>query len=501
MFSKPLNYLTNGATLKGMMMERQKQKRTVVLINPGSDSAFKGALRERYNYPPYGLLSIASILRSHGYEVHLIDLMVLGTSKAEFIQELSSFKQTAIAVGISTYTETMHLALEVSRIAKRILPEARIILGGVHVSFCPEEGIKDPSVDFVVNGEGESTIIALLELIKYEKYIRKEEIRGISYKVDSECVSTGVRNRIQDLNHLPFPAYDLVANNVQYSNMITLVSSRGCPGQCIFCASGAFSGRRYRMHSAEWLFSLLYYYKSKLSTFSIVQFIDDTFTVNKARIKKFFFYVQKNKWSFIWACKSRVDVLDEETIRILADSGCKSIHIGVESGDQSVLDAIDKNIKLEQCLKVIALLNKYSIRPECSLMIGLPSDSLETIDKTLILAAEIANSKLGLATIGIATPFPGTKMYEKAQELGMIINTFDWRNYTTFKPIFHTDNFSIQDIRKAYCIFRSEKQKLKENSIVSNSDMSNFRKAIQAWISSVTAMENDQCLTLSEDKQ
>ena len=246
------------------------------------------------------------------------------------------------------------------------------------------------------------------------------------------------------------------------------------------------------MHSAEWLFSLLYYYKSKLDKINIINFIDDIFTVNKSRLKKFFYYARQDKWSYFWACKSRVDVLDEETIRILANAGCKSMHIGVESGDQAVLDAINKKIELEKSLEVIALLNKHSIRPECSFMIGLPADTLETIDKTLILAAEIEKHDLGLSAIGIATPFPGTIMREKTQELGMNIITYDWRNYTTFKPIFYTNNFSIQDIRKAFFIFKSDKQKLIRTKIVSNSNMSEFRKYIRSWAKGVKSLEKGQ---------
>ena len=355
----------------------------------------------------------------------------------------------------------------------------------MHVSFRPEEGLIENTVDFIVRGEGESTIVAILELIKYEKFIKKDKILGIAYKKGSQFISTISRPYIKNLDTLPFPSYELIVNDPSYSKTVSIISSRGCPGKCIFCASRAYSGSNYRMHSAVWLFSLLYYYEKRLNHISIVNFVDDTFTVNKIRLKNFFNYIQKNELRYMWACKSRVDSLDEETIKTLANAGCRSIHLGVESGDQSVLDSIDKGITLEQCYKCIYLLNKYSIRAECSFIIGLPADTLETIDKTIILASEIEHSKIGLSTIGFAAPFPGTKMFENAGELGIIIKTYKWKNYTTFKPIFYTNNFTIQDLRKAYFIYKHDKRKLKGKNIISSIDLTDFRKKINKWAESI----------------
>jgi len=112
-----------------------KNKISILLINVGTDSVFKSGLRERYNYPPYGLLSIASVLKSHGYEVHLIDFMSMEFTQKEFIRELNLLKEKILAVGITTFTETTHLALHISKIVKKELPESKVILGGCMLVF------------------------------------------------------------------------------------------------------------------------------------------------------------------------------------------------------------------------------------------------------------------------------------------------------------------------------------------------------------------------------
>lgn len=223
----------------------KKNNSSIILINIGNDSAFKSDIRERYNYPPYGLLSIASVLKSHGYNVHLIDLMSMEFTQEEFIRKLNSLKEKTLAIGITTYTETIHLALQISKIAKKELPKAKVILGGVHASFRPDEGFIENTVDFIVRGEGESTIVALIELIKYEKFIKKEKILGITYRKDSQIISTGNRPYIKNLDNLPLPSYQLIARDPSYSKTVSIISSRGCSGQCIFCASRAYSGGKY----------------------------------------------------------------------------------------------------------------------------------------------------------------------------------------------------------------------------------------------------------------
>ena len=213
--------------------------------------------------------------------------------------------------------------------------------------------------------------------------------------------------------------------------------------------------------------------------------MDDTFTANKNRLRRFYELLHSDDWHVSWACKSRADTLNEDTIKLLAKAGCKSIHIGVESGDQRVLNSIDKRINLEKCLDVIRMLYKHSIRVECSFIIGLPADTKETIDKTIILATEINNANVGLAFVGIATPFPGTRLYDQSEELKLKIRNRNWKNYTTRKPIYYTDEFTIDDLRNANYYLNFDESKLEGSNIISDTDLSEYRNKIISWAQQV----------------
>ncbi len=462
------------------------KKFKIVLINTGIEDCFKENLRKQYLFPPYGLLSIASMLNSHGYNVILFDFFSQSINRNQFITKLKQESESILAVGITTYTESFHLAISIAKLAKQVLPNSKIILGGVHVSTKPNEGLASDIVDFIVRGEGESKIIALLEYIKYHKYIDLINIIGISYKNKAgQIIHNDDGAYIKNIDFLPFPSFFLNSEYYISSDTISIITSRGCPGKCIFCASREFNGKKYRMHSAFWLFALIYHYYHTIKKFNAIDFLDDTFTVNKKRLKQLNEYFKYNKCKYLWSCKSRTDNLDERTINLLYQGGCRSIHLGIESGDQRILNSIDKNINHENNLNVIKLCYKYSIMVECSFMIGLPEDTKETIDKTLIMASEIINSNIGRAFISIATPFPGTKMYINSNQYGIIFLNHNWKNYTTRKPIYYTQNFSIDDLRNAYYCFNFDKNKLERNNIISSSDLSNFRNGIKSWINEV----------------
>lgn len=463
------------------------ERPAIVLVNVGTDSAFKESIRKQYNFPPYGLLSIASVLRAHGCRVFLVDLLTERLSREEFVARLREAGPNVMMVGVPTYTECLHLALEVARVAKGELPEAKVVLGGVHTSFRPSDGLDEPAVDVVVRGEGEQTMVGLLEALRHG--LPLAGVAGLAFREGDGIHVTAERPLVTALDTLPLPAFDLIADKPVYSRMASIISSRGCPGSCIFCASRAFSGPRYRKHSADWLFSLLYQYHARVRPVDVINFMDDTFTADRRRLERFHEILRFAGWTKSWSCKSRADSLSESTVRLLASAGCRSIHIGIESGDQRVLDSIEKKMDLKRCLEVVGLLNAFGIRLECSFMIGLPEDTKETIDKTLILASVINENELGLATVGLATPFPGTRMAEDAERNGLRLRTREWRNYTTQKPIFATERFSIEELRRAFDAFHREKALLKGSSIVSHVDLSGFRKELEEWASRVNAMK------------
>ena len=434
----------------------------IILISPSTSRVERCYLREQYTFPTVGLLYLSSFLKLHGYNVSLCDLMFEDFSKASFKSYLKDLSQSPLMVGISTYTESVPEVKELSSLVKETFPETKLTLGGPHATFCFKELLQDKTIDYIVLGEAESKIIPLLESIKNNNF-SLENIAGIAYRINNEkgfeIRSTIPAGFITSLDCLPLPDYPIWNQKEEYAKIFSMVSTRGCPGECIFCSSRALSGKKYRFHSAEWLFSLLYYFHHSYG-FTTFVFLDDTFLANKKRAIRFCYYLN-NYWPGerqpYWTCKSRVDVITENIIRLIKDSGCMSLHIGIESGDQEVLNSIEKGITLEQVYNSLKILKKYNMRVDCSFILGHHCDTLKTIEKTLILARIIESLELGKSAIGIATPFPGTRLANEADKLGIAIRIKNWAQYDLCNPIFENTQVKEHHLRKALFYHESDR--------------------------------------------
>jgi radical SAM superfamily enzyme YgiQ (UPF0313 family) len=457
----------------------------VVLIQVGNQSILRKEIKAHYKMPPIGLLNLASMLMAHGYSVKVVDLITGDYSAEALARELRRDAVTPLMIGLSIYTETANASLEVARLARTIFPNTKIVAGGPHPTFCVDEVLACLDVDFVVCGEGESTLIELLEAFKHPG-LPLEQIAGICFRAPAGGITrTAPRNNITLLDLLPFPAYDL-ENLDEQRSVFRVVSSRGCPGSCMFCSSGAYSGSVYRMHSAEWLFSLVVYYYVKRS-FQVLDVLDDTFTVNWRRTKRFCALLKASRAQFTMQVKSRVDFIREEVICALSEAGCTAIHIGVESADQAVLDSISKGITLEQVYSTIELMVKYGMRVNASFMIGHPSDTRESIERTLILASVI--NDLGVSAVSFATPFPGTRLHRDAARLGVTIAVPSWRKYDTMTPIYFTAAFDLNDLRRAYFMYVSYGAQIRGRTLLTNSLHTEYWSFLDGWKNKLMKLE------------
>jgi len=266
----------------------------IILIQACKLSLITEKYKERYPYPSFGLIYLANILKMNGYDVTILDLYLEQLSKKEFIQKLTQNKKPLL-IGISSYTDSIQDAYKIAQTAKEIYCDVPIIMGGSHVSFMYEEVMKNCSaVDFCCIGEGEPVLVELLEYLQHRVPDLKD-IKGLVYRNDL--------------------------------------------GQCIANSKRGFID----CHSAEWLASLIYYFY-KLFSFKMFGPLDDTFSADRRRLKKFLNYLNILGIDIVWSCKSRVDVIDEELVEILYKSKCISVHIGVESGDDEVLKSIEKKL-------------------------------------------------------------------------------------------------------------------------------------------------------------
>lgn len=385
---------------------------------------------------PLGIFSIAAYLRQNGYDVSVTDAEARRLSGNQIVNEIDSIRPDF--VGIGSTTVAFHRALEVAGLIKERFSTLPIVLGGPHVTSNAEHALSFAVFDYGVIGEGELTTLALFDsLANNEPPIH---LRGIAYRNKTGKVIVNPRREyIGDLDALPFPAYDCIPDigvytpppsNYRTLPVINMITSRGCPSRCTFCDRNVF-GRTYRERSAQSVFEEIKYLHERYHIREIA-FVDDTFLINKQRIYDLFELLKRSGLRFDWTCMARINNVTFEFLEFLRDNGCWSIAFGIESGDESILKTIRKNISLESARQVIEWCSTLGIRTKGFFIVGHPLETIETIDKTIRFACSL---KLDAVVVTINTPIPGSQQYAEAKKYGTL-DTTDWSNFNYWRPVF-----------------------------------------------------------------
>ncbi|MFA6562323.1 MAG: radical SAM protein [Verrucomicrobiia bacterium] len=433
-------------------------KKHLVLVNP--PSAFRSYAGTRVNavfqnYPLLSLASLAAVARENRFQVAVLDLGI-EEKPFEYLEgKLKEYKPDF--VGITSTTPLTAEVASLSRfIRKRFGSCIKLILGGPHATALPEECLRESEFDMVIYGEGEET---LLEILQDRE---PSEIKGIYYKNEGNIVSTPLRPMIKNLDSLPFPALDLfdikrykcprVLN--RKSPMVNFMTSRGCVYECTFCNKNIF-GRRFRPKSVDYVISEIEHCLSL--GIQELRFVDDQFTTDMNRAKTICERIIQKGFKFPWnlAAGLRVDRVDEEFLRLAKRAGLYQTAFGFESGDQASLDSIQKGITLEQSLNAMKLVKKVGgIETVGFFMFGLPADTEESLEKTLKCALELMPD---MAKVTIAMPFPGTNLYEQYERAGLI-KSRDWTKYMLHGggDIYTHPNLSHETMEKYYNRFYRE---------------------------------------------
>lgn len=423
----------------------------ILLIAPCTTKIWREDIKNKLGTAPLGLAALSSFLKFHGYQVKMIDMLVDATSASDLKAIIEKYMPDVIGISAS-YTDSINTTYKITKYLRK-LSNAILIAGGVHVTFNPEEALKN-GFDYVIKNEGESTLIELLEYLKAESgYFRN--IRGLVYKKDGYPFKNPPRDFITGLDTLPFP--DLLSFNLtQYVTPLSIITSRGCPGDCIYCASRAMSGKKYRMRSAESVFSEVYYFSSRILNDnrlykSYLAIYDDTFTVSRKRLVKFCSYMIESKLNIIpWKCESRIDILDEEIIQLMKEAGCFAMHIGIESANQHIIDSLNKHISLSKVELVLSLLKKYNIKPLCSFIIGNHLDTTDTLRITKDFICHIIKNYGAQVAVSPNTPLPGTELNKNAEQYNIRIHSNNWDDFSLMKVIISTKFLRDIDIRNIY---------------------------------------------------
>lgn len=413
----------------------------VLLIVSASDCVNKEIIRDGVSAPHLGILYIASILKLHDYEVEVIDLLVENLSKKQFIDIVKECKPDL--VGISSFTEDFNTTLEIAKAVKTINNRIKIVLGGPHATFESKNILLNSEVDYIIRFEGEFPLLLLLEHLNNPAFSIKN-VKNLAYKEEGEIIVNEDYGFIKSLDALPFPSYDLIDFS-KYLLPFTLITSRGCPGNCVYCSSRTMSGNTFRFRSAENIICEIIYMKNKTNWPKFVIF-DDSFTVNKKRVKRFCEIYRQLDLSLPWRCESRADVLSTELIDILYNSGCSIIHIGIESGNQNVINSIRKKIDLSKAIEAAIYAKRKGMEVVCSFIIGHHCDTKDTIIETLELMKKFKSEGI-IVSVAANTPFPGTFLYEHREELGIKLHARDWKDYKFSIVNVSNNNLTVDELR------------------------------------------------------
>ena len=410
----------------------------ILLVSPAGSDIYA---KVKSQLPPLGLGYIAAVVREEGHDVKIVDL---GLDKKALTGSLIDGSDV---VGISADTTRYPEAVE---IAKRVKDSGKIVvMGGYHVSFLDKEALDTGVVDFIVRGEGEYIFLELIKTLEEQGDLHK--VKGISWLDNGEYVRNAEALPPKDLDLMPMPARDLMsiteyANKMDGMPFTNLVTSRGCPFNCYFCSSSKFGGLAWRFRSAksvadeiEFLYHT-YGYKS----FSIM---DDNFTLSPKRVFDFADEVEARGLTDIkWWCFSRIDILlrNEDMVKRMAEVGAYMIFLGLESSNEEVLDAYNKNIGNDDQQKAVELLRKYGIEIHGSYIIGDIHETEEMINNTINWARKV-NART--TQFSILTPYPGTALYEDISRENRFLHK-KWELYDALHPTIKLDNLKPEQVSK-----------------------------------------------------
>lgn len=405
----------------------------ILLIQPNAtDAASKDYLSLQF---PINLGYIASALKTAGHTISMIDLNVQHCRLEDILAQTS-----AQVVGVTAMTSAIENAGKIISEVKRLAPKVVTMLGGIHASALPEQTLREmPDLDYVVFGEGELTMVELLQVL--EQGGDPAGLAGVAARgADGAIVLGPKRALIEDLDSVAFPLRTLIpfeSYNKRHSSrgvsrkdnkVLEIITTRGCPNDCIFCAGHVNYGRSTRFRSPENVIAEITE-AIQLLGINHISIVDDTFTLKRKSVAQLCEFFAAHKLT--WDCNARVNTVDYEMLKMMADSGCFKISFGVESGSPEMLKKIKKKITVEQVKTAVKAAKKARIRfVECTFMIG------AHVDETL---ADVAASKKLLFEImpdfmafSIMCPLPGTEIRSIMQERGLLSLQPNWSDYVLF---------------------------------------------------------------------
>ncbi len=373
---------------------------------------------------PIGLYSIAAVLEANGFQAPVLDLAIEDLSLEEAVR-----REKPDVLGITAVTENRFQAMKVAKRARKVSPDLIIVAGGPHFSFTAEDTLKNvPEIDFVVRGEGEATMLELMQFL--EAGASTKTIAGISFAANGKITHNAERIPLQDLDALPAINWDSIPcekYNFRFMGMpcVSLLTSRGCPINCTFCSVTKMWGKHLRWRSPSSVVDEIEYLLDAHG-FEAVFFNDDTFTLNRRHLLGICEEIERRQLRFHWICQARVDTVNRTVLETMKKAGCCYIYFGVESGSQKMLDSIHKRITREQVIQFVKECKAAGIISHALFMYSLPAESDQDRRLTFEFIEELISLGVDSFTAGATIIFPGTEIEATAREQGVLPADFSW---------------------------------------------------------------------------
>lgn len=403
-----------------------------------------------YIHEPLNLGYLASYLIENGYKD--VDIHIGAFETDDNIIASSS---DADIVGFTATSPMMKHAKELARKINEANPKTAIIFGGSHPSVLTENTLRNENIDIVVRGEGEITMLKVVQAIEMGQPI--DMIKGISHKKGEKIVHNPDRELIKDIDSIPFPARHLMYQKkfleIGYKKYgdcgAWIFSSRGCPYYCTYCASWRIWTRKWRARSPENMIKEICDLIDKYGV-NRINFADDTFTISRNRVVEFCNALKKEKMKISWGCNIRANTVDKELLELMRGTGCRDVWIGVESGSPVILKELKKGITVAQIKNAFKWSKEAGLKRRAYLMIGSPKESEETINQTEQLIEEIEPD---IAEFSILTPYPGCENYDIAKKEGYVSDDMDWSKVDIFSSdcaLMDTQYLSKEEVRREH---------------------------------------------------
>jgi len=370
----------------------------------------KGRRIAGVQFPPLPLIYVATILKKCGYSVDVLDAQAEEISWGELENRIVDYDVVFLISATMSYNEDAELL----GLLKKKNPRLITIVFGSHATFLPQEALKKESVDIIVRKESEFVIRDVIQALSEGKDHWKQ-VKGIGFRQDGQMIINPDYPYIENLDDLPIPDRAFLPKGIVYYNPIvryqewtTALSSRGCPSRCTFCTAPSYYGPKYRVRSAQNVIEEILYLKDL--GFKEIFFRDELFTLDRQRVSDICQKMIDLKIIMSWICSVKASTATEDMLRIMKEAGCRLIRIGVESGNQEILNNVKKDVKIEQIENVFRWAKKYHVDTHAHMMMGMPGETEQTVKGTFDFIAKIKPSTI---TYGIMTPYPGTEIYRQ----------------------------------------------------------------------------------------